>query len=219
MPSLTKRSFLKLAGPPPRFPPCRRTPRKAGKVRRHDRRARDRLRRRGSPVAITAHDAGAKVLLLEKMPPGGGNTEASGGGFIIPKDAGQAYEYLGEDLPLRRQRDGRRAREDLLRGGGEAARILQADRPGRGFASRATRTTRTAARRQHGTGGGKKSGGIELIAALKKCVEERKIETSAQLPALELIREGNTVVGATAHDGRVVRMVRIRRGVILTTGG
>lgn len=63
------------------------------------------------------------------------------------------------------------------------------------------------------------AGGLELIAALKKCIEERKIETWLNSPALELIREGNTVVGATArHDGRVVR-IKARRGVILTTGG
>ena len=48
----------------------------------------------GGAAAITAHDAGAKVLVIEKMKDGGGNTRASGGGFIIPKNADEAYQYL-----------------------------------------------------------------------------------------------------------------------------
>lgn len=48
----------------------------------------------GGAAAITAHDAGAKVLVIEKMKDGGGNTRASGGGFIIPKNGDEAYQYL-----------------------------------------------------------------------------------------------------------------------------
>ncbi|MDR1183277.1 MAG: FAD-binding protein [Coriobacteriales bacterium] len=48
----------------------------------------------GAATAITAHDAGAKVIILEKMPEGGGNTAVSGGGFLCPNDAGQAYTYI-----------------------------------------------------------------------------------------------------------------------------
>jgi succinate dehydrogenase/fumarate reductase flavoprotein subunit len=39
----------------------------------------------GTAAAITAHDSGAKVLILEKMAEGGGNTRISGGNIIIPK--------------------------------------------------------------------------------------------------------------------------------------
>jgi len=38
----------------------------------------------GSVAAITSHDEGARVLILEKMPEGGGNTRVSGGNIIIP---------------------------------------------------------------------------------------------------------------------------------------
>lgn len=38
----------------------------------------------GSNAAIAAADAGAKVLILEKTPAGGGNVSVSSGGFVVP---------------------------------------------------------------------------------------------------------------------------------------
>ncbi len=38
----------------------------------------------GASAAISAHDAGSRVLILEKMPVAGGNTAVSAGGFMIP---------------------------------------------------------------------------------------------------------------------------------------
>ena len=48
----------------------------------------------GAAAAISAHDAGARVLILEKMPEGGGNTAVSGGGFISPTNEEEAYTYF-----------------------------------------------------------------------------------------------------------------------------
>jgi len=39
----------------------------------------------GTATAVTAHDAGAEVLILEKMPRGGGNSRVCGGNILIPK--------------------------------------------------------------------------------------------------------------------------------------
>ena len=39
----------------------------------------------GAVAAITAHDNGAGVLLLEKMPAGGGNSRVCGGNIIVPQ--------------------------------------------------------------------------------------------------------------------------------------
>ena len=39
----------------------------------------------GACAAIEAHDAGAKVLILEKLPQGGGNTAVSSGGFMVQR--------------------------------------------------------------------------------------------------------------------------------------
>lgn len=51
----------------------------------------------GAVTAITAHDAGAKVLVVEKAPiEGGGNTRMSGGytTYTEPKDVDDAAQYL-----------------------------------------------------------------------------------------------------------------------------
>ena len=48
----------------------------------------------GGVSAITAHDAGASVLLLEKMPHPGGISILSGGGVGIAHDAEGAFRYL-----------------------------------------------------------------------------------------------------------------------------
>ncbi len=48
----------------------------------------------GAISAIEAHDAGAKVLLIEKEPFPGGISICAGGGARIADDAGKAFEYL-----------------------------------------------------------------------------------------------------------------------------
>jgi len=48
----------------------------------------------GGISAITAHDAGAKVLLIEKMPHPGGISILSGGGVAFAHDAEGAFQYL-----------------------------------------------------------------------------------------------------------------------------
>ncbi len=44
----------------------------------------------GAAAAITAHDSGASVIILEKMPEGGGNTRLSVGNFQSPLGMGVA---------------------------------------------------------------------------------------------------------------------------------
>ena len=48
----------------------------------------------GAVAAITAHDAGARVLLLEKMPDPGGISICSAGGVRISRDADASFNYL-----------------------------------------------------------------------------------------------------------------------------
>ena len=48
----------------------------------------------GAAAAITAHDNGAQVTLLEKMPYPGGNTGVSGGNMSFPKNPEQFSQYL-----------------------------------------------------------------------------------------------------------------------------
>ncbi|MBF8254606.1 MAG: fumarate reductase, partial [Deltaproteobacteria bacterium] len=48
----------------------------------------------GGISAITAHDTGAKVLLIEKMPHPGGISMLSGGGVAFARNAEGAFQYL-----------------------------------------------------------------------------------------------------------------------------
>src|SRR5687768_3820904 len=50
----------------------------------------------GAAAAITAHDLGAKVLMLEKAPEGeeGGNTRIAGQGYLQIYDVDKAVTYL-----------------------------------------------------------------------------------------------------------------------------
>jgi succinate dehydrogenase/fumarate reductase flavoprotein subunit len=67
----------------------------------------------GAVAAITAHDSGARVLLLEKQPDPGGISVCSAGGLRITDDADAAFAYLQAtnagttpDPVLRRLADG-----------------------------------------------------------------------------------------------------------------
>ena len=48
----------------------------------------------GAIAAIEAHDAGARVLLCEKMPDPGGVSICSGGGIRCAADGDDAFAYL-----------------------------------------------------------------------------------------------------------------------------
>ena len=177
----------------------------------------------GASAAITAHDDGARVLIVEKMDEPGGNTRSAGGGFIIPEDAGKAYEYLSrtfafaddemdEDLVRTFCQGASRLRDWFERIAPEARlEILgHANFPNLPFAETITKY-RIA---------GKRNGGQELMATLRRAVEEkRQIPVLLRSPALELVREGKRVAGAFVRHGRKALRVRARRGVILACGG
>lgn len=48
----------------------------------------------GAVAAITAHDAGATVLVTEKMPDPGGISICSGGGLRLSQDREATFAYL-----------------------------------------------------------------------------------------------------------------------------
>jgi len=48
----------------------------------------------GTAAAIAAHDAGARVVMLEKMAFPGGISILAGGGICVARDADAAFAYL-----------------------------------------------------------------------------------------------------------------------------
>ena len=65
----------------------------------------------GGPAAAAAKEAGANVLVLEKMPVGGGNATVSSGGFMVPDNPEDGYTYLRQTY----QFSGDECDEELLR--------------------------------------------------------------------------------------------------------
>ncbi|MEJ2045923.1 MAG: FAD-binding protein [Reinekea sp.] len=47
----------------------------------------------GANAAIAAHDAGASVMIIEKMSTGGGNSAVCAGGMLVPKTIDEGIEY------------------------------------------------------------------------------------------------------------------------------
>lgn len=68
----------------------------------------------GAAAAITAHDAGARVVILEKTAAGGGSTRYSGGFFVSPRSVEGAADYLMACAAAASGRTFDMRREDLL---------------------------------------------------------------------------------------------------------
>lgn len=177
----------------------------------------------GACAAIEAHDAGAKVLILEKLPEGGGNTAVSSGGFMVPKNTEDAYRYLNATYAFAdSEKD-----EELLRVFCQeivgAKAFIEGLKPDTklmiyghaGFSSLPGADTIDKWRIR-----GKKRGGDMLFDQYRYAVEEvRKIEVMLETPALELIRRNGEVVGVMAmHAGKKIN-IRANRAVVVTTGG
>jgi succinate dehydrogenase/fumarate reductase flavoprotein subunit len=191
----------------------------------------------GGVAAIEAADAGAEVLLVEKMPDPGGISVCSMGGVRLAKDAGQALAYLkatnagtAPDAVL----------EVLARGMTTAADQVKA------LASRSSATVgiREAAANYpfegvdtfgfatidelpgfdaaavfpHVRGA---ASGARLFKVVADNVAARpRIELRLSTPIKRLIREADgPVLGAAIQGKSGTRLVRARRAVVLTTGG
>ena len=177
----------------------------------------------GMMAACQAHDAGAKVLILEKLAQGGGNTAVSSGGFMIPKDAKDAYTYLNATYAFADSEKDEALLDVFCKEIQGAKTFIEGLKPDTklmiyghaGFASLPGADTVDKWRIR-----GKKRGGDMLFDQYRYAVEEvRKIEVMLETPALELIRRNGEVVGVVAqHAGKRIN-IRANRAVVVTTGG
>lgn len=187
----------------------------------------------GGVAAIEAHDAGARVLVVEKMPDPGGISVCSAGGVRIADDADAALSYL-------KATNGETAPEAVLRTLAEGMTGLVAYLERLAGVNGATVTTRPA------TGNyplpGHEAFGFASIdrvpgfdpataypqvkgspqgARLFRVVEDnlraRHIEVRVSTPARRLVADpASGVAGVWVGDGCAVR---VRRGVVLACGG
>ena len=176
----------------------------------------------GAVAAITAHDAGARVLIVEKMEKGGGNTNLSIGGFLSFKDFAGGLQYL-ESLCSRVFRI---VDPEMVRV--YAEECMQ----NRGwFESRGARThvyggaafpqlpgaESIEKRMVTGTNSVEEN---SLWKFLRSQVEGRQIPIWYSSPAKELFTDANgAVIGAGVRKGGKDLAVKAGRAVILTCGG
>ena len=176
----------------------------------------------GATAAIEAHDLGASVLVLEKMPHGGGNSAVSGGGFIVPDNPDHAFEYLKATFDF--------AHDDIDE---EAVRVFADESVKlKSFFKRLDSTVDFKiwgyANYPHlphpecitkYTVAGPATGGENLFAFLKTAVEKRNIPVSYNTPVKELIVEEGCVKGVEIEVDGNRQAIYARKGVVLCCGG
>ncbi|MBU2498997.1 MAG: FAD-binding protein [Proteobacteria bacterium] len=182
----------------------------------------------GAAAAITAHDTGAKVIVLESMVSGGGNTVVSMGGFLYPTNAKDAMTYISALYDFSHSDKDEEtirvfAQESVknvawvkgLREGTEVQVYGHAgfpQVPGTGSMNKYL---------VRGKGKGSTLFARNLWGLLSYAVEEqRKIPVLTKTPAKRLVTNNHgEVIGVIAeNEGRKIA-IRANRAVILTTGG
>ena len=186
----------------------------------------------GGVAAIAAHDAGAKVLLIEKQPDPGGISICSAGGVRVTDAPADAFAYLKAtnagttpDDVLERLAQGMAETPDFVRGLAErvAARCelrpSLANYPLPGFRSFSFLTIEEIAGYDatvFPTVRGAQGGGRLFKLILDNVALRPGIEVRLAVAAGRLFVNRGVVSGVELAGGGVVRA---RRGVVLATGG
>ena len=185
----------------------------------------------GAAAAVAAHDAGAKVLLLEKSTHPGGISICSAGGVRVSRDADATFEYLKETNagttpePLLRQMADEMARiEPFIR---DLATVNDAEvtttwspanypfSGGDSFGFVSVKSIPGFDAVRDFTWGMGMRGGTRLFKVMMDSIEKRGIEVRMSCPAERLIHENGKVTGLVAGGKRI----RAKSGVVLATGG
>ncbi|MBI2171139.1 MAG: FAD-dependent oxidoreductase [Chloroflexi bacterium] len=179
----------------------------------------------GAATAITAHDAGARVLMLEKAPKGqeGGNTRVAGQGYLYVSDVDKAIAYLNalcghyavpQDMVRVWAEEVHRNNDWLKSVGGDPQEhqhqpegIEFPDLPGSDSV--------------HKFHDGPIVGYSNTWKAFARAVHERQVEILYETPGVELIQNGATreILGVRAEQDHRPINVKAKKAVVLTCGG
>jgi succinate dehydrogenase/fumarate reductase flavoprotein subunit len=185
----------------------------------------------GAAAAMAAHDAGSRVLVLEKAPAGGGSTAESGGSFATVLDRDGAIEHYLAITEGRTPRDVLTAYVDgvlelpkWLAENGCRTETLPIGHPSfpRRYAGTAYRNkphSDAIGERYRVYADGVSHGGTSLWHLLRGGVERRGIEVRLDTAVTRLLTGGGRVTGVVAHGPGGPAEVTARTGVVLTTGG
>ena len=190
----------------------------------------------GGVSAIEAHDAGAKVLLIEKMPDPGGISICSHGAICSTRNPEGAITYLKHtnagrtpDSVLRALAEGMQDNEAYARELSEVtgAEFMIRERggnypfPGEDafYYTQITAIPNVDASTVYPQVKGR-PGGPLVFYVLEKNVAERGIEVRCNTPAKKLIStDEKEVVGVIIDSPNGEKRIRARKGVVLASGG
>jgi len=176
----------------------------------------------GATAAITAHDSGAKVLLLEKAPEQykGGNSRVSANLVFWPNDVEKAKAYFlalagpyTDDISpamLQAWADEMFANKAWLIGLG----MTPADLPYIEFPEMAGSDCVRVLMNGEGPVGGER-----LWRLIEHAVAARPIRVQYDTPAVRLVKAGGEIVGVIAERAGQRVAIKANRAVVLTCGG
>jgi succinate dehydrogenase/fumarate reductase flavoprotein subunit len=188
----------------------------------------------GTAAAITAHDNGANVILLEKMPYPGGNTGVAGGNMTMPHNPEKFREYLTTlcfditepelintfvqgllNIPDWFKEMGAELRKFAVPSASCSMFIPDITFPGVPGGEDVTVYCMKEADVATSP-----CGGARIIQVLSEQVKKRNIKVLLSSPATELIQnEGREIVGVKAESEGKEIAIKANKGVILTCGG
>jgi succinate dehydrogenase/fumarate reductase flavoprotein subunit len=186
----------------------------------------------GAAAAITAADAGADVLIVEKLSQGAHtpSTRMSGGAVLIVLDVGRGLRYMLECCGKTTDAETCRA---WTEGSAALAEWLTREVPNAHMGPARDSAFRSAVEHPDVQGAdaitawypngdpvGGGSGKV-LMAALERAVERRNVPIAWETSASRLLRDGSRgpVVGAELKSSDGERTVSVRGGVVLACGG
>lgn len=178
----------------------------------------------GAAAAISAHDAGARVLLLEKMAKGGGSTAVSGGGYLCPNDADQAITYAKQLFKLSHSNMDEALVVKYMQEAVKNDAWIRSLAPGAktmvyGGAGYSKLEGAGTIKKYMVTG--KDPGAVNLWRVLSGAVQQRaRIKVMLETPVKRLLTGSKgEIVGVVAKRGGRELNIKAKKGVILTCGG
>ena len=178
----------------------------------------------GFTAAITAHDKGAKVIILEKMPITGGNSQLAAGGMNAAETKVQKEKGIKDSKKL--------MYEDTMKGGknlsdpalvkilanNSASAVDWLTSIGADLSDVGRLGGASADRAHRPTGGA--SVGVNITQALKKNAEDRKIDVRVNSRVVKIIEDAKGRTTGVLVEGKHSKLYRIdAKAVIIAAGG
>ncbi len=178
----------------------------------------------GMTAAITAHDAGAKVIVLEKQPITGGNSMLAAGGMNAADTKFQKDAGIQDSVDLMYQ--------DTMKGGNnlndpELVKILAQNSAASidwltsigADMSEVGMMAGASTKRRHGPKGGKAIG-AHLVDTLRRNAAERKIDMRVNSKVVKILEDEKGRVTGVQVEGKHRGLYTINaKAVVLTSGG